>query len=45
MEISFNWLKKYINLGDLTAEEVAAILTDIGLEVEDFRKIETIKGG
>ena len=43
MEISFNWLKKYINLGDLTAEEVAAILTDIGLEVEDFRKMESHK--
>ena len=43
MEISFNWLKKYINLGDLTAEEVAAILTDIGLEVEDFRKMERHK--
>ena len=44
MEISFNWLKKYINI-DLTAEQVATILTDIGLEVEDFRKIETIRGG
>ena len=44
MEISFNWLKKYIDI-DLSAEEVATILTDIGLEVEDFRKIETIKGG
>ena len=44
MEISFNWLKKYINT-DLTAEQVATILTDIGLEVEDFRKIETIRGG
>ena len=45
MEISFNWLKKYINIDDLSAEDVASILTDIGLEVEDFRKIETIKGG
>ena len=44
MEISFNWLKKYINI-DLTADQVATILTDIGLEVEDFRKIETIRGG
>ena len=44
MEISFNWLKKYVDL-DLSAEQVAAILTDIGLEVEDFRKIETIRGG
>ncbi len=44
MEISFNWLKKYIDT-DLSAEEVATVLTDIGLEVEDFRKIETIRGG
>ena len=44
MEISFNWLKKYVDL-DLSVEQVAAILTDIGLEVEDFRKIETIRGG
>ena len=44
MEISFSWLKKYIDT-NLSAEEVARILTDIGLEVEDFRKIETIKGG
>ncbi len=44
MEISFNWLKKYIDT-DLSAEQIAAILTDIGLEVEDFRKIETIRGG
>ncbi len=44
MEISFNWLKKYIDT-DLTAAEVATILTDIGLEVEDFRKVETIRGG
>lgn len=43
MEISFSWLKKYIDT-NLSAEEVARILTDIGLEVEDFRKIETIKG-
>ena len=44
MEISFNWLKKYIDI-DLSASEVASILTDIGLEVEDFRKVETIRGG
>ena len=44
MEISFNWLKKYIDL-DIPAEETAKILTDIGLEVEDFRKVETKRGG
>ncbi len=44
MNISYNWLKRYIDI-DLPAEEVAAILTDIGLEVEGFEKIETVKGG
>nr|MDE6569480.1 phenylalanine--tRNA ligase subunit beta [Alistipes sp.] len=44
MNISYNWLKRYIDL-DIPAEEVAGILTDIGLEVEGFSKIETIKGG
>lgn len=44
MNISFKWLKNYIDL-DLTAEETARILTDIGLEVESFEKVETIRGG
>jgi phenylalanyl-tRNA synthetase beta chain len=44
MNISYNWLKRYIET-DLPAEEVVRILTDIGLEVEGFEKIETVKGG
>ena len=44
MNISFNWLKNYVDT-TLTAEEVAKVLTDIGLEVEGFEKIETIRGG
>lgn len=44
MNISYNWLKRYIET-DLPAEEVARILTDIGLEVDGFEKIETIRGG
>ena len=44
MNISYNWLKRYIST-DLPAEEIARILTDIGLEVEGFGKIETVKGG
>lgn len=44
MNISYNWLKRYIDT-DLPAEKVAEILTDIGLEVEGFEKIETVKGG
>lgn len=44
MKISLNWLKEYIEV-DLSAEKVAEILTDTGLEVEGLEKIETIKGG
>ena len=44
MEISLNWLKKYIDI-DLSAQEVATILTDIGLEVEALEKVESIRGG
>ena len=44
MNISYNWLKNYLK-SDLKAEEAAVILTDIGLEIEDFEKIEAVKGG
>ena len=44
MNISYNWLKKYI-AADLSAEAMATILTDIGLEVESFEKIETVRTG
>ncbi len=44
MNISYNWLKRYLKC-DLSAEQIASTLTDIGLEVDSFEKIETIKGG
>ena len=44
MNISYNWLKRYLAT-DLSAEKIAEVLTDIGLEVEGFEKIETVKGG
>ena len=44
MNVSFNWLKRYLDC-DLSAERMAEILTELGLEVEEFEKIETIKGG
>jgi phenylalanyl-tRNA synthetase beta chain len=44
MNISYKWLKDYINL-DLKPEEVAAILTDIGLEVEAVESYEQVRGG
>lgn len=44
MNISYNWLKDYINV-DLKPEEVAPILTDIGLEVEAVEAYEQVRGG
>ncbi len=44
MRISYNWLKQFIKL-DLPSEETAALLTDLGLEVEVVEKFQTVKGG
>ncbi|MBL7967051.1 MAG: phenylalanine--tRNA ligase subunit beta [Prolixibacteraceae bacterium] len=44
MNISYRWLKEYITI-DNTAEEVAAFLTQIGLEVGSMEEVETVKGG
>ena len=44
MNISYNWLKRYIALQD-DAETVAKILTSIGLEVGTVETVETIRGG
>ena len=44
MNISYNWLKEYVNF-DLTPEEVAAALTSIGLETGGVEEVQTIKGG
>ena len=44
MNISYKWLKRYIDLQD-DAETVAKILTSIGLEVGTVEEVETIKGG
>ena len=44
MNISYNWLKRYINLPDDT-QTVAKILTSIGLEVGTVETVETIRGG
>ena len=44
MNISYNWLKRYIALPD-DAETVAKILTSIGLEVGTVETVETIRGG
>ena len=44
MNISYNWLKEYVNF-DLTPDEVAAALTSIGLETGEVEEVQSIKGG
>lgn len=44
MNISYKWLKRYIDLPD-DAQTVAKILTSIGLEVGTVEEKETIRGG
>ena len=44
MNISYNWLKDYLDF-DLQPDEVAAALTSIGLETGGVEEVQTIKGG
>ncbi|MBI35489.1 MAG: phenylalanine--tRNA ligase subunit beta [Flavobacteriales bacterium] len=44
MNISYNWLKQYIQIEE-SPEELARILTDLGLEIGGVEKVESIKGG
>jgi phenylalanyl-tRNA synthetase beta chain len=44
MNISYNWLKEYVNF-DLTPEQVAEALTSVGLETGGVEEVQTIKGG
>jgi len=44
MKISYSWLKQFIKINK-TSNEIASILTDLGLEVEGIDVFETIKGG
>ncbi len=44
MNISYNWLKEYIDFS-LTPEELADALTSIGLEVGGIEEVESIRGG
>ena len=43
MKISYNWLKQFIKI-DSNSEETAALLTDLGLEVEIVEKYQSVKG-
>lgn len=44
MNISYNWLKEYVDF-NLTPEEVSAALTSIGLETDGVEEVQSIKGG
>ena len=43
MKVSYNWLKDYLDI-DKPVDEVAEILTNLGLEVEKIEDFESIKG-
>ena len=44
MNISYKWLKRYIDL-DLSAKELSAVLTSVGLECDTVEEVESIRGG
>lgn len=44
MNISYNWLKSYIDI-DLTPEALAEALTSIGLETGSVEEVESVRGG
>ncbi|MFM6945722.1 MAG: phenylalanine--tRNA ligase subunit beta [Flavobacteriales bacterium] len=44
MKVSYNWLKDFLNF-PYSPEELDAVLTETGLEVEGIEHIEDVKGG
>lgn len=44
MNISYKWLKRYIDFS-LTPAELAAALTSLGLECDTIEEVESIRGG
>lgn len=44
MDISYNWLKRFIDFS-LSPRDLAATLTSLGLECDKVEEIESIKGG
>lgn len=44
MNISYNWLKEYVDF-NLSPDELASALTSIGLETGGVEEIQSIKGG
>ena len=44
MKISYNWIKQFLKI-DWKSDEIGALLTDLGLEVEVIEKYQSVKGG
>jgi phenylalanyl-tRNA synthetase beta chain len=44
MKISYNWLNDYIDLTGFSIEKITEIMTDLGLEVAGFEKVESVRG-
>ena len=44
LKISYNWLKQFIKI-NLPEDQIAILLTNLGLEVEGIEAYESIKGG
>lgn len=44
MDISYKWLKRFINI-ETAPVELAAVLTSLGLECDSVEEIESIRGG
>ena len=45
MNISFDWLKEYVDIEGMTPQELDDLLTFSGLEVDSLEKVESIRGG
>lgn len=44
MDISYKWLKRYIDFSE-SPKELAAVFTSTGLECDQIEEVETIRGG
>ena len=44
MDISYNWLKRYIDF-EMSPRQLAAALTSLGLECDHIEEVETVRGG
>ena len=44
MKLSYNWLKEYVDLSDITPEELADRMTTAGLEVEGLEPMAQASG-